>query len=272
MMLGLRNRIGHYGGRWRLTRRWESSQLQRDPDWSKYRNLINVTFEQMVEDKDYLAKLKTSYIDIFSWKTFLNVYRRKLIKQPTAVLSHTDRVQLQTMMGKVDLGKVELLEDLADVERKVLKNFLFQHAYDAALHDLENVIVTNKTVCGASDLTMPHQWFPHARLMKRKIIYHGGPTNSGKTYHAIQRLKAADPTGGGGLYCGPLRLLALEIYETLNRSGVCTDLMTGQERKELPGSTHVSSTVEMVNINRQYDVAVIDEIQMIADRDRAHSW
>lgn len=36
------------------------------------------------------------------------------------------------------------------------------------------------------------------RLMKRNIIYHGGPTNSGKTYHALQRLKEADVTKGGG--------------------------------------------------------------------------
>jgi ATP-dependent RNA helicase SUPV3L1/SUV3 len=53
--------------------------------------------------------------------------------------------------------------------------------------------------------------------MKRKIIYHGGPTNSGKTHHALERLKNADPDKGGGLYCGPLRLLALEIYERLNK-------------------------------------------------------
>lgn len=43
----------------------------------------------------------------------------------------------------------------------------------------------------------------------------GGPTNSGKTYHALKSLEAA----GKGLYCGPLRLLALEVYEQLNRNG-----------------------------------------------------
>lgn len=58
--------------------------------------------------------------------------------------------------------------------------------------------------------------------MKRKIIYHGGPTNSGKTYHALQRLKAADPEKGGGIYLGPLRLLALEVYEQLNEEGTGT--------------------------------------------------
>lgn len=48
-----------------------------------------------------------------------------------------------------------------------------------------------------------------------KIIYHGGPTNSGKTYNALQRLKTANR----GLYLGPLRLLAAEIYENLNAQG-----------------------------------------------------
>lgn len=46
-----------------------------------------------------------------------------------------------------------------------------------------------------------------------------GPTNSGKTYHALQRLKAADPEIGGGIYVGPLRLLALEVYDQLNEAG-----------------------------------------------------
>lgn len=53
------------------------------------------------------------------------------------------------------------------------------------------------------------------------MVYHGGPTNSGKTYHALQRLKAADPLHGGGAYLGPLRLLALEVYDRLNEEGAC---------------------------------------------------
>lgn len=69
-----------------------------------------------------------------------------------------------------------------------------------------------------------------------------------------------------------MRLLALEIYEQLNRQGVSCDLMTGQEKREVPGSTHISCTIEMVSSTREYDVAVVDEIQMIADRDRGHSW
>ena len=41
-------------------------------------------------------------------------------------------------------------------------------------------------------------WYPRTREKKRKIIYHYGPTNSGKTYHALEALKKAK----NGVYCG----------------------------------------------------------------------
>lgn len=95
---------------------------------------------------------------------------------------------------------------------------------------------------------------------------------AGKTYHALKRLAEADPAQGGGLYCGPLRLLALEVYENLNKKGIYTNLMTGQEKREVPGATHTSCTLEMVSLHKHYDVVVIDEIQMIADRERGYAW
>ena len=36
------------------------------------------------------------------------------------------------------------------------------------------------------DLTKPYVWYPMARALERRIIYHSGPTNSGKTYSALQ--------------------------------------------------------------------------------------
>lgn len=51
-----------------------------------------------------------------------------------------------------------------------------------------------------------------ARSMKRHVIYHAGPTNSGKTYHALQSYMKAE----SGIYCGPLRMLAGEIYRKSN--------------------------------------------------------
>lgn len=104
--------------------------------------------------------------------------------------------------------------------------------------------------------------------MKRKIIMHVGPTNSGKTYHALQRFQKAE----SAVYCGPLRLLAQEVYERSNEGGVPCNLLTGEERRESDGVDKWSCTVEMTNLNSRFDVAVIDEIQMIGDDQRGWAW
>ena len=107
-----------------------------------------------------------------------------------------------------------------------------------------------------------------ARKIKRKIIYHMGPTNSGKTYHAIQCLAGIKK----GCYLAPLRLLATELYDTLNDMGVKTTLLTGEEVIEIESATHYSSTIEMVKLQEPFEMCVIDEIQMINDPQRGWAW
>lgn len=110
--------------------------------------------------------------------------------------------------------------------------------------------------------------FPLARQLERKIIFHVGPTNSGKTYTALQTLQNAST----GYYLAPLRLLALEGYENLKKEGIAVSLITGEEEIIDEESTHISSTIEMMNNAVEVDVCVIDEIQMISDRDRGWAW
>lgn len=110
--------------------------------------------------------------------------------------------------------------------------------------------------------------FPLARELNRKIVFHVGPTNSGKTYMALKQLKEAST----GYYLAPLRLLALEGYENLKSEGVSVSLITGEEEIIDEESTHISSTIEMMNAAVDVDVCVIDEIQMISDRDRGWAW
>ncbi|KAM6949910.1 ATP-dependent RNA helicase SUPV3L1, mitochondrial [Lycodopsis pacificus] len=123
-----------------------------------------------------------------------------------------------------------------------------------------------------SDLRVPANWYPEARAIQRKVIFHAGPTNSGKTYHAIQRYLAAK----SGVYCGPLKLLAHEIFEKSNNAGVPCDLVTGEERTFMDSdgraSGHVACTIEMCSVITPYEVAVIDEIQMIRDPSRGWAW
>ncbi|MBR0087684.1 MAG: hypothetical protein IJL98_08115, partial [Lachnospiraceae bacterium] len=110
--------------------------------------------------------------------------------------------------------------------------------------------------------------FPEARQMKRHFVLHIGPTNSGKTHDAMEALKSA----GDGIYLGPLRLLAYEQYDTLNRDGVPCSLVTGEERFDMPGANIQASTIEMLDMDQDYEVAVIDEAQMLSDPDRGGSW
>jgi len=104
---------------------------------------------------------------------------------------------------------------------------------------------------------------------KRKLIAVLGPTNSGKTYDAFQRLA----TARAGVYLGPLRLLALEAFTRLNEEfGVVASLITGEERRIVDGSRVTASTIEMLDPTKDLEVAVIDEIQMLTDPDRGWAW
>jgi ATP-dependent RNA helicase SUPV3L1/SUV3 len=114
----------------------------------------------------------------------------------------------------------------------------------------------------------PKDEYEKARKIKRKFMLHLGQTNTGKTYHAVQRLMQAS----NGVYLAPLRILALENFEKLNREGVPCSLITGEEEVLVENANHVCSTIEKLDINKHYDVAVIDEIQMIGDSQRGDAW
>lgn len=107
-------------------------------------------------------------------------------------------------------------------------------------------------------------------MMQRTVHLHVGPTNSGKTYTALKALENAKT----GIYCGPLRLLAHEIYTRFTAKGKPCALVTGEEQRIPEGVDEyfASCTVEMAPLNKRVDVAVVDEIQMIADSRRGWAW
>lgn len=107
-----------------------------------------------------------------------------------------------------------------------------------------------------------------ALAMERKFILHVGGTNSGKTYESVERLKKAK----AGVYAGPLRLLALEIYDKLCACDIPCSMVTGEERILQEDSRVCSCTAEMVDLEQEYDIAVIDEAQMISDPFRGDAW
>ena len=102
----------------------------------------------------------------------------------------------------------------------------------------------------------------------KKIIAFLGPTNTGKTYLAINKMLEY----GSGIFGLPLRLLAREVYEKcVSKVGLeRVALITGEE-KIIPGSAdYFICTVESMPKNKVVDFIGIDEIQMCADKERGH--
>ncbi|MEL7303256.1 MAG: helicase-related protein, partial [Pseudomonadota bacterium] len=97
-----------------------------------------------------------------------------------------------------------------------------------------------------------------------------GPTNTGKTHLAIERMLDHD-TGLIGL---PLRLLAREVYDRIaTRVGADkVALITGEEKIKPEGARYWVSTVEAMPRDLDVDFLAIDEIQLAADFERGHTF
>ena len=208
---------------------------------SRYRPLVN----DIVQDILHSHRPTNLAFDMDIWKNIVNSFRRKLIKYPLEAMKKEHILQFCQDMKEISLKETSSTK-ITEIKTKNCLLFLSYINSEIESHMGKDIDLFHK-LCNISDLRLPHEIYARTRLMKRKIIFHGGPTNSGKTYHALKRLEQADPKKGGGLYCGPLRLLALEVYEQLNRNGVYTDLLTGQEQRSVPFASHVSCTIEMVN-------------------------
>lgn len=233
-------------------------------------------------------------------------------------------IQDRTVLSTLDYGD-DYLQRIADdlaasphekplIHSRWLMRLFFEWATTPEVHAILEKVAPAATLFKvselfhAADLSKPEALYPRTRSAPpRKIIMHVGPTNSGKTHNALRALAAART----GVYAGPLRLLAHEIWERLNKGqiipagvdvnkeeveedpGVSLDvgpqpvirkdvdkryarpcnMVTGEEQKIVDVSAMlISCTVEMLPTGRRFDVAVIDEIQLLGDSDRGGAW
>ncbi len=95
-----------------------------------------------------------------------------------------------------------------------------------------------------------------------------GPTNTGKTYYAMERMLSHS----SGIIGFPLRLLARENYDKavseVGKSKVA--LVTGEEKIIPPNAKYFCCTVESMPLKRSFSFVAIDEIQLAADPERGH--
>lgn len=123
-------------------------------------------------------------------------------------------------------------EDLEHVlKMQGIRRYLLTNSLERA-YQLFYIPKTIKKGIRESVKRRPEDEYPETRAMKRRFILHIGPTNSGKTHDALERLKQAEH----GAYFGPLRLLALEVYDRLNSEHVPCSMITGEETLEVPGA------------------------------------
>jgi len=105
-------------------------------------------------------------------------------------------------------------------------------------------------------------------MAKNKITAVLGPTNTGKTFLAIETMLSFD----SGMIGFPLRLLAREVYDKIikkiNPSKVA--LITGEEKIIPANAKYYLCTAESMPIDKNLEFVGIDEIQMCADHERGH--
>ena len=194
----------------------------------------------------------------------------------------------KTLLSKEDKIK-DLIRRVAIVENILYKDYLEQNPKAPSIDDMEefkecipwictrglvwtseNIYIKNKVKDEIEEIILddPIDEYEEARSMKRHFYLHVGETNTGKTHASIQRLMEAE----SGVYLAPLRLLALEVQDKLNSENILCSLLTGEEEDIISYAYHVSSTIEKLQLETNYDVCVIDEAQMIADKQRGWAW
>ena len=105
-------------------------------------------------------------------------------------------------------------------------------------------------------------------MKKNKINAVLGPTNTGKTFLAIETMLSFE----SGMIGFPLRLLAREVYDKIikKKGQSSVALITGEEKIIPPNAKYFLCTVESMPIDKYLDFVGIDEIQMCADHERGH--
>ncbi|KAI1133177.1 P-loop containing nucleoside triphosphate hydrolase protein [Nemania abortiva] len=244
-----------------------SQQREIGKTYAIFRRLVLARFEDFIKTESWKEK-KNEY-GAFGVATSLDFERearlfRDSITKACDLAAEKNAVTRKDNPLFWSLRSAFVAQDLIGLNTEIkyaFQSFLMRSRFPASILNTHQKI---------ADMRYPHEWFPATRALQRTIHLHVGPTNSGKTYNALKALENAKT----GIYAGPLRLLAHEVYSRFTAKGKSCALITGEEQR-IPKNVDVyfkSCTVEMTPLNQAVDVAVIDEIQMIGDAERGWAW
>ena len=245
----------------------------------------DVTYEDLTEEnlQDYLDEcFETDAVTerithLYQDQNITEIICEKILESMPEIQKF-DKYEIEPYFFIADIVSENLAEwDIINyvedyfIEKKILELLSHNIYYSDLIKNIEKEAEMRKLIKAAMLDKIPDNpvdLFPLARQMTRKVFLHVGPTNSGKTHDAMEALKSAD----SGIYLAPLRLMAYEGYETLKDAGIPVCMETGEEHKKMDGAKHYSRTMELFNPIEEFDVAVIDEAQMITDPGRGGAW
>ena len=222
-------------------------------------NKINQKLDKKNLNRSMLFSICARYANYLDDDSKCSITARKKIEKHLRRLVERDLKEYEKIEDKIEI------KDLFDINGiyRILSNTDIVGYYNQ-----QYIPVSIKKGIKTLITTSPEEDYPLAREMKRRFILHIGPTNSGKTFQSLERLKQCQK----GIYLGPLRLLALEVYDKFNRADVPCNMITGEEELLVDNAVCQASTIEMLNTEDYFDIAVIDEAQMISDERRGYNW
>ncbi len=219
----------------------KKQEIKRQKEWEK----------SLITFKEIPSILHCSSKDALKWIGQNRIPIAQKIKKKGRDIWKFDPVELKKLRNQVS----SLIEEIPKRKKNKYIN----------LGDLN---IENKVLANVAAMDRYAWHFVTARSLKRHITIVTGPTNSGKSYTALETIAKSE----SGIALAPLRLLAHEFKEALAERNIEASLKTGEERNIIPNSRFLAATVEMCPMDNPIDVALIDEAQMLTDPYRGAAW
>ena len=199
----------------------KKQEIKRQKEWEK----------SLITFKEIPSILHCSSKDALKWIGQNRIPIAQKIKKKGRDIWKFDPVELKKLRNQVS----SLIEEIPKRKKNKYINL-----------NIENKVLAN---VAAMDRYAWH--FVTARSLKRHITIVTGPTNSGKSYTALETIAKSE----SGIALAPLRLLAHEFKEALAERNIEASLKTGEERNIIPNSRFLAATVEMCPMDNPIDVA-----------------
>lgn len=228
-----------------------------------------------IQLNDVIAPLKNIFKKL-SKSDDLTQFKNDILMHSSTVIKN----EIINMISESDASLKRLADELGIYDFTLLLNESHTTISDCEINECLNSIVStlkDREISVKKNLLNTLKEFGlnqrklkdfYSRRKPMKITLYCGETNSGKTYQSFQHMKHAK----SGVYMAPLRLLAMEGKENIEKLGHECNLITGDYQEYSSTALFCSSTVEMLDSTKEYDVAILDEVQLIFNKDRGWAW